>query len=129
MATAILLSTLLLSCGGGQDESETTKGTTGNQAIALAVEGCDEVLTVGPGTEIVPDTPPTPEPPDFVTKRVWLTTPWGTEVYKFGLGENFNTKAQSRNDGDGPCNPTDLVQTITGHFYLSRGYKDSPYAF
>ncbi len=125
MAITILFGALL-SCGGGHDESETTKGTTGNQAKALAVEGCDEVLTigVGPGTEIVPDTPPTPEPPDFVTKRVWLTTPWGTEVYKFGLGENFNTKAQSRNDGDGPCISTDLVQTITGHFYLSRGYKE-----
>ncbi len=63
-------------------------------------------------------------PPDFVVKKVWLTTPWGTEVYKFGLGENFDTKAQSANIGDGPCLSTDATQAITGHFYLSRGYKE-----
>lgn len=63
-------------------------------------------------------------PPDFVVRKTWLVTPWGDEVYQFGLQESFDTKAQSENIGDGPCNPEDPVQTITGHFYLSRGYKE-----
>lgn len=126
MAGTIVLAVLLLSCGGGVDEPEYTKGESVDHVKALTTEGCDEVLVIGggPGIEIVPEEPPAEEPPDFVTKRVWLQTPWGTETYKFGLGENFDTKAQSANIGDGPCSPDDTVQTITGHFYLSKGYKE-----
>jgi hypothetical protein len=74
----------------------------------------------------VPDVP-TSTPPDFITKRTWLTTPWGTETYKFGLQESFDTKAQSENIGDGPCKSGE-ISTITGHFYLSRGYKEDPHS-
>lgn len=66
--------------------------------------------------------------PDFVVKKVWLQTPWGSEVYRVGLGESFDTKAQSTNIGDGPCLPTDPVQTIPGHFYLSKGYKEDAHS-
>lgn len=69
------------------------------------------------------------EPPDFVVKRIWLQTPWGTEVYKFGLGESFDTKAQAANIGDGSC-PTRAEEptNITGHIYLSKGYKEDPHS-
>lgn len=121
MATTILLSILLLSCGGGQDES-TVVATEGRKTVQ-STEDCDEDITigVGPGTE-TEATDDLPDPPDFVTKRVWLQTPWGTEVYKFGLGENFDTKAQAANIGDGPCKSGE-ISDITGHFYLSKGYK------
>ncbi|MFZ1627087.1 MAG: peptidoglycan DD-metalloendopeptidase family protein [Candidatus Moraniibacteriota bacterium] len=79
----------------------------------------------GQGYLAQPTEPPTLNPPDFVVKKVWLQTPWGTETYKFGLGENFDTKAQAGNIGDGSC-PTQTGEptTITGHFYLSKGYKE-----
>jgi hypothetical protein len=65
---------------------------------------------------------PTPKP-DFVVKDVWLTTPWGPEVYKYGLLESINTKAQSGNTGEGSCLAGEK-DTIIGHFYLSQGYKE-----
>lgn len=126
MATTILLSILLLSCGGGQDES-TVVATEGRKTVQ-STEDCDEDITigVGPGTE-TEATDDLPDPPDFVTKRVWLQTPWGTEVYKFGLGENFDTKAQAANIGDGPCKSGE-ISDITGHFYLSKGYKEDAHS-
>lgn len=70
-----------------------------------------------------------PDPPDFIVKKTWLTTPWGTEVYKYGLQEAFDTKAQSENIGDGTCPIKDgEPTTITGHFYLSKGYKEDPHS-
>ena len=76
------------------------------------------------GVTMLPASIPDPFPPDFIVRKTWLVTPWGDEVYKFGLQESFDTKAQSENIGDGPCNPEDPIQTITSHFYLSRGYKE-----
>ncbi|MGB4833940.1 MAG: hypothetical protein WBP40_02840, partial [Candidatus Moraniibacteriota bacterium] len=85
------------------------------------------IVGVGPGVETPGTDPPTSKPPDFITKRTWLTTPWGTEVYKYGLNESFNTKAQIENIGDGSCpTRTDEPTTITGHFYISKGYKKDP---
>ncbi|MFA9261993.1 MAG: CARDB domain-containing protein [Undibacterium sp.] len=125
MAGTIVLAALLLSCGGGVDERD--QAVQSDRASALSIDSCtDEILVigVGPGTETVA-TDDLPDPPDFVVKKVWLQTPWGTEAYKFGLGENFDTKAQSANIGDGSC-PTQTGEptTITGHFYLSKGYKE-----
>lgn len=85
--------------------------------------GGDEGGWLGAGYIVGSTEDPYPDPPDFVTKRVSLHTPWGTEVYKFGLGESFDTKAQSANIGDGPCKSGE-ISTITGHFYLSKGYKE-----
>ena len=96
---------------------------TGNVVAGNATKA---VYGTGQGYSIQAIAPPAPEPPDFVTTKTWLTTPWGTEVYKYGLNESFDTKAQTKNIGDGPCNPDDTTQTITGHFYLSRGYKKDP---
>lgn len=128
MATTILLGILLLSCGGGQDES-TVVATEGRKTVQ-STEDCDEVLIIGVGPGIETEaTDDLPDPPDFVTKRVWLQTPWGTEVYKFGLGENFDTKAQAANIGEGSCpTRTDEPTTITGHFYLSKGYKEDAHS-
>lgn len=87
------------------------------------------VYGTGPGYQPAVEEPPTLDPPDFVVKKVWLTTPWGTETYKFGLGENFDTKAQSANIGEGSCpTRTDEPTTITGHFYLSKGYKEDAHS-
>lgn len=77
----------------------------------------------GPGgASTVTDTP-VELPPDFIVNKTWLVTPWGVETYKFGLNESFDTKAQSKNIGDGQC-VSGEIDTITGHFYLSRGYKE-----
>lgn len=65
--------------------------------------------------------------PDFITTKVWLTTPWGVETYKYGLAESFDTKAQSKNVGDGFCLSGEST-TTTGHFYLSKGYKEDPHS-
>jgi murein DD-endopeptidase MepM/ murein hydrolase activator NlpD len=95
---------------------------------ADSVVGGDEGGWPGAGY-IVGATDDLPDPPDFVTKRVWLQTPWGTEVYKFGLGENFDTKAQAANIGEGSCpTRTDEPTTITGRFYLSKGYKEDAHS-
>ena len=87
------------------------------------------IVGVGPGVETPGTDPPTSKPPDFITKRTWLTTPWGTETYKYGLNESFNTKAQFENIGEGTCPIKDREPTtITSHFYLSRGYKEDPHS-
>jgi hypothetical protein len=129
MALSILLGILLLSCGGGQDESEKTKGTTTNRVKALAVEGCDEVLTigVGPGTETEAIDNPTPNLPDFAGTKSWLETPWGTEAYRYGLNETIKMKGRFENKGDGPCQSGE-PDGIVLHAYLSFGYKEDPHS-
>lgn len=67
-------------------------------------------------------------PPDFLTKRMWLETPWGIETYRYGRTETVKMKAQFKNEGSGPCDPNDPKQTITIHFYLSRGYKEDAHS-
>lgn len=127
MAGTIVLAALLLSCGGGGERDAAQQSQQAGRSTIQSTEDCQELTTIllGGGTEIVPDTPPAEEPPDFVVKKVWLQTSWGAEVYKFGLGENFDTKAQSANIGTGSCPTlTDEPTTITGHFYLSKGYKE-----
>lgn len=97
--------------------------TTDAVNIFAYLEGNYGVGGYGPGTEIEDLTPPVEVPPDFVTNRTWLTTPWGTETYTYGLNESFDTKAQSENIGDGECLSGE-IDTITVHFYLSKGYKE-----
>ena len=93
-------------------------GTVVAGNASRAVHGAGAGYLVAATDEAIPSLP------DFVVNKTWLVTPWGIETYKFGLNESFDTKAQSENIGDGPCLNTDTVQTITGHFYLSKGYKE-----
>ncbi|TXH00290.1 MAG: hypothetical protein E6P95_03840, partial [Candidatus Moraniibacteriota bacterium] len=67
-------------------------------------------------------------PPDFITRRTWLETPWGTETYQYGRTETVKMKAQFENIGDGPCDPNNPKQTIPVHFYLSKGYKEDAHS-
>ncbi len=91
--------------------------------LTLVVDGSGHVGLPGVGIQSLATDQEVQLPPDFVVKRTWLTTPWGDEIYKFGLNESFDTKAQSENIGDGQC-VSGEISTITGHFYLSRGYKE-----
>ncbi|WP_374683228.1 peptidoglycan DD-metalloendopeptidase family protein [Accumulibacter sp.] len=68
-----------------------------------------------------------PSHPDFIVTKTWLETPQGIETYQYGLQESFNTMAQSKNIGDGPCLKGE-IQTITGNFYLSKGYKEDAHS-
>lgn len=97
--------------------------------LSLISDASGHVGLPGIGIETLATEDPIPEPPDFVTKRVWLQLPWsgGGEIYKYGLGESFDTKAQAANIGDGPCKSGE-ISTITGHFYLSKGYKEDPHS-
>lgn len=90
---------------------------------ANTILGGDSGGWPGPGAIIGADGQSVPSLPDFITKKVWLVTPWGTETYKFGMNESFDTKAQSANIGDGACLSSE-ISTITGHFYLSNGHKE-----
>lgn len=124
---SVILCGLLLSCGGADDVKLTEQVAQGTQERRMTTqEVCDSevaVVGVGPGLEIGDTTPPAEEPPDFVTNRTWLVTPWGTETYTYGFSESFDTKAQFENKGDGPCKSGE-IDTITVHFYLSKGYKE-----
>jgi len=93
-----------------------------NDIIKAALYGLN-----GPGVARLPIDPPAPDPPDFIVRKTWLETPWGTETYKFGLKESFNTKAQSENIGDGTC-VSGEKEDIIGHFYLSKGYKEDDHS-
>ena len=99
-------------------------------SVQAFAQSCPKIVTIGVGAgSISPTTDPAlPENrPDFVVIKTWLETPQGIETYRYGLQESFNTKAQSKNIGDGPC-LKDEIQTITGHFYLSKGYKEDPHS-
>ncbi len=85
--------------------------------------GGGSVPMSGPGFEAPATDEAIPNLPDFIVRKTWLVTPWGDETYKFGMQESFDTKAQSENIGDGNCVRGE-IDTITGHFYLSRGYKE-----
>lgn len=78
---------------------------------------------LGPGTQTPATDPPVPSLPDFTVKKTWLTTPWGVEVYKYGYRESINTSFQAANIGSGTC-----TGDITGHIYLSKGYKEDPHS-
>lgn len=82
------------------------------------------VYGTGSGYEPAVEEAPAQVPPDFVTKRSWLETTWGTETYKYGRNEIVQMKGQFKNEGDGPCLSTDATQTIIVHAYLSNGYKE-----
>lgn len=97
--------------------------TTGSTNIFAYLDGGYGVGGVGPGTEIIPDIPPAQEPPDFITKRSWLETPWGVETYKYGRAETVKMKGQFKNEGSGPCKSGESP-TIIVHAYLSNGYKE-----
>ena len=118
MAWPIFLS-LLLSCGGGGDAVPEPVTAAQSQVRPLAAEDCEEVVTLGlgPGNETDATDPPEPLPPDLIVKKVWLETPWGIEVVRYGTAERPQMKAQIENIGDGPPS-----QTVPGVFILSRGY-------
>jgi hypothetical protein len=81
-----------------------------------------KVRGTGPGYQTTAVDPPQPSLPDFVTTKVWLTTPWQTETYRYGQPETMKMHAQFENIGDGGCSGT-----IEIHFYLSKGYKEDPH--
>ena len=57
--------------------------------------------------------------PDFVTQKVYLTTPQQKETYTYGQNEVVQMHASFANIGSGGC-----VGSIETHFYLSNGYKE-----
>lgn len=109
------------------DKHQRCSQVVGSANLFAYLEGGYGVGGTGPGTEIIPEGVAAPPPPDFVVKRVWLTDATGAERYTYGLSESFNTKAQAKNDGTGSCLSGE-VSTITGHFYLSKGYKEDPHS-
>lgn len=128
----IFLCLVLLSCGGENDGDDVVgkQTTTTDSRMQVQSSGdCGEVaiVGVGPGLEIESTDSPTPDPPDFVTKRSWLETPWGYETYQYGQAETLKMKGQFKNDGDGPCIPGEK-ETITVHAYLSKGYKEDAHS-
>jgi hypothetical protein len=90
-------------------------------ATESIAQNCSGVISIGngPGIETPAVDQPVQFPPDFITKKVWLETPWGTETYKYGNQETVKMKAQFENIGDGSCSGD-----IEVHFYLSKGYKE-----
>lgn len=100
-----------------------SKDTGKSENIFSYLQGGYGVGGAGPGYSTEATDPTAPNRPDFIVTNTWLETPQGIESYKYGLQESFNTKAQSKNIGDGPCLKNE-IQTITGHFYLSKGYKE-----
>jgi hypothetical protein len=95
----------------GQLPQESIDGSNGEYGI------------VGFGYAIVPTDASTPNPPDFIVRKTWLVNTSGAEIYKYGIGDSFQTKAQSKNIGSGSCSGD-----ITGHFYLSKGYKEDAHS-
>lgn len=99
-------------------------GRTCAAATNLDCPGSDVItMGVGPGVTASITDPAIPKRPDFIVNKTWLETPQGIETYQYGLQESFNTKAQSKNIGSGSCKGD-----ITGHFYLSKGYKEDPHS-
>ncbi|MEF8699276.1 MAG: CARDB domain-containing protein [Candidatus Accumulibacter sp. UW20] len=84
-----------------------------------------EVITIGVGAGV--EKPITdsanPNRPDFIVTNTWLETSKGIEVYQYGMTDSFNAKARIQNSGNTPCLKNENPN-ITGHFYLSKGYKE-----
>jgi murein DD-endopeptidase MepM/ murein hydrolase activator NlpD len=100
-----------------------SKDTGQSKNILSYLQGGYGVGGIGPGTSIEATEPQTPNLPDFIVTKTWLTTLGGTETYQYGLNESFTIKAQSKNIGSGSCSGD-----IIGHFYLSKGYKEDPHS-
>lgn len=94
-----------------------------SQDILAYLEGGHGIGGFGPGYQTDATDSLQPEPPDFVVNWTKLKTPWGKEVYKYGMKESIDTVAQSENIGDGACNGD-----VVGHFYLSKKYKEDPHS-
>lgn len=88
----------------------------------LEIEGQQCVIT-GSGLSTNATDPSQPALPDFITTKVWLTTPWGKEAYTYGQPETMKMHAQFENIGDGECSGD-----IEVHFYLSKGYKEDAHS-
>lgn len=112
------LAETVISANGAVPQSSVSSGDAILQSGTVAIPG------QGPGGYPALTDEPAQEPPDFVTKRSWLETPWGVETYKYGRTETVQMKGQFKNEGSGPCDPDDTTQTIIVHAYLSKGYKE-----
>jgi len=119
---------MLLSCGGG--DTQRNELLSNDRKTIQSTDDCQQLttITLGAGLETEPTEEPVAVPPDFVTKRTWLETPWGVETYQYGRTEVMKMKARFENIGDGPCLSTDATQTIIAHAYLSRGYKEDDHS-
>ncbi len=118
----------MISCGGG--DAQRSELLENHRKTTQSTDDCQQLTTIvfGAGTETEITDPPTPEPPDFVTKRSSLETPWGVETYQYGQTETLKMKGRFENIGDGHCLPTDTTQTIIVHAYLSKGYKEDAHS-
>ena len=112
------LAETVIAANGAVPQSSVSSGDAVLQSGTVAIPG------QGPGGYPMLTDVPVVVPPDFVTKRSWLETPWGVETYKYGRTETVQMKGQFKNEGDGPCLSTDPTQTIIVHAYLSKGYKE-----
>lgn len=108
----------VIAAGGAVPQSAVSSGD------AILQSGTAAIPVQGPGGYPALTDVPVVVPPDFVTKRSWLETPWGVETYQYGRTETVKMKGQFKNEGSGPCNPNDTTQTIIVHAYLSNGYKE-----
>lgn len=128
-----------IGCSGGNPLNQPLAETviTANGAVpqgsvssgdAILQSGTVAIPGQGPGGYPALTDEPVQEPPDFVTKRSWLETPWGVETYKYGRTETVKMKGQFKNEGSGPCLSTDATQTIIVHAYLSNGYKEDAHS-
>lgn len=123
-----------VSCHGGTDrtlydfeQGDVIRVSTDEYCLESGGVGGGLVPVLGPGGEITATDPAIPQKPDFIVTKMWLVDSSGAERYKFAINEAFDTKAQSKNIGEGSC-AVGEPDTITGHFYLSKGYKEDPHS-
>ncbi len=99
--------------------------TSQSTSVLAYLEGGYGVGGVGPGAATEATDPPTTDPPDYIGKRVTIRTPWGVEVYKYGLAETMIIRGDFENIGSGSA-PGNV--SVKVHFYLSRGYKEDSHS-
>jgi hypothetical protein len=96
-----------------------------NNYAVVAGNGTKASHGTGMGYATLAIEAPVPTPPDYVTNKVWLTTPWQEEAYTYGRPEIMKTHAQFENKGDGNGNCSAPIEV---HFYLSKGYKEDAHS-
>ncbi len=126
MATTILLGTLLLSCGGGQEEP--TAASAERRMTVQSTEGCNDIITigVGPGTGTIATDSPTPGLPDFITPSVKLYDAGGAERYSYLQTQTIRIHSITENIGDANwAGDRDDMYVMA---LLSNGYKEDSHS-
>ncbi|MDD5083672.1 MAG: hypothetical protein PHT88_01875 [Candidatus Moranbacteria bacterium] len=96
-----------------------SQDTGQSKNILTYLEGGYGIGGAGPGGSTEATELAAPNLPDFAVDKVWFTTPWQTETYRYGRPETMKMYAQFANIGSSDCSGT-----IEVHFYLSKGYKE-----